>query len=101
VDTLDRFYELKVHLGDEPDTIRLEESQIRRALSTPNFFLVVVSDIEGADARPKVRIIVYPVHQLTMTHSSSVSYTGVRSTEHSLVYHLEQVANDDEPSDDE
>jgi hypothetical protein len=101
VDTLDRFYELKVHLGDEPDTIRLEESQIRRALSTPNFFLVVVSDIEGADARPKVRIIVDPVHQLTMTQSSSVSYTGVRSTEHSLVYHLEQVANDDEPSDDE
>jgi hypothetical protein len=33
VDTLDRFFELKVHLGDEPDTIRLEESEIRRALS--------------------------------------------------------------------
>ncbi len=58
VDGLDRFFELKVHLGDEPDTIRLEESEIRRALSTPDFFLVVVSNIEGANARPKVRVIV-------------------------------------------
>jgi hypothetical protein len=88
VDALDRFFELKVHLGDEPDVIRLEESEIHRALSTPDFFLVVVSNVEGADARPKVRIIVDPVHQLTMTQSSSVSFTGVRSTEHSLVYDL-------------
>ena len=88
VDSLDRFFELKVHLGDEPDVIRLEESEIRRALSTPDFFLVVVSNIEGADARPKVRIIVDPVHQLSMAQSSSVSFTGVRSAEHSLVYDL-------------
>ena len=60
VDSMDNFFELKVHLGDEPDVIRLEESEIRRALSTPNFFLVVVSNVEGADARPKVRIIVDP-----------------------------------------
>lgn len=89
IDALDRFFELKVHLGDEPDTVRLEESQIRRALSTPNFFLVVVSNIEGAKARPKVRIIIDPVHQLTMAQSSSVSFAGVRSAEHSLVYDLE------------
>jgi hypothetical protein len=88
VDSLDRFFELKVHLGDEPDVIRLEESEIRRALSTPDFFLVVVSNVEGADARPKVRIIVDPVHQLTMTQSSSVGFTGVRGAEHSLVYDL-------------
>ena len=88
VDSMDNFFELKVHLGDEPDVIRLEESEIRRALSTPNFFLVVVSNVEGADAHPKVRIIVDPVHQLTMTQTSSVSFTGVRSTEHSLVYDL-------------
>jgi hypothetical protein len=88
IDDLNRFFELKVHLGDEPDTIQLEESQIRRALSTPDFFLVIVSNIEGANARPKVRIIVDPVHQLTMTRSSSVSFTGVRSAEHSLIYDL-------------
>jgi hypothetical protein len=95
VDSLDRFFELKVHLGDEPDTIHLEQSQIRRALSTPDFFLIVVSNIEGANARPKVRIIIDPVHQLTMTHTSSVTYTGVRSAEHSLIYELEQNASTD------
>jgi len=95
VDTLNRFFELKVHLGDEPDAIHLEESQIRRALSTPDFFLVVVSNVEGANARPKVRIIVDPVHQLTMTQASSVTFMGVRSAEHSLVYELKQVANEE------
>lgn len=89
VDDMDRFYELKVHLGDEPDTIHLEESQIRRAMSTKDFFLVVVSKIEGANARPRVRIIADPVRQLTMTQSSSVNFTGVRDAEHSLVYDLE------------
>lgn len=88
VDSLDRFFELKVHLGDEPDVIRLEESEIVRALGTPDFFLVVVSNVEGADARPKVRIIVDPVHQLTMSQSSSVNFTGVRGAEHSLLYDL-------------
>jgi hypothetical protein len=95
VDSLDRFFELKVHLGDEPDTIHLEQSQILRALSTPDYFLIVVSQVEGAHARPKVRIIIDPVHQLTMTHTSSVTYAGVRSAEHSLVYELEQDATAD------
>ena len=33
IDKLDRFFELKVHLGDEPDVIRLEESSIPAARS--------------------------------------------------------------------
>ena len=94
---MDNFFELKVHLGDEPDVIRLEESEIRRALSTPNFFLVVVSNVEGVDARPKVRIIVDPVHQLAMTQTSSVGFTGVRSAEHSLVYDLGPLGDGDAP----
>jgi hypothetical protein len=48
----------------------------------------VVSNIEGLDARPKVRIIVDPVHQLATTESSSVTFTGVRSAEHSVVRYL-------------
>ena len=88
IDELGRFYELKVYLHDEPDTIRLEESQIRRAMSTPDFFLVVVSGIEGTDAHPKVRVIIDPLNQLRMTATSAVSFTGVRSAEHSLVYDL-------------
>jgi hypothetical protein len=52
---------------------------------------VVVSNIEGANAGPRVHIIVDPVRQLTMTRSSSVNFTGVRDAEHSLVYDLEPV----------
>jgi hypothetical protein len=88
VDALDRYFELKVHVGEEPDVIKLEESEIRRALSTPDFFLVVVSNVEGTDARPKVRIIVNPLHQLRLAQSGSASFAGVRSAKHSLVYDL-------------
>jgi hypothetical protein len=55
----------------------------------------VISNIEGVNARPKVRIITDPVHQLAMTQSSSVIYTGVRSAEHSLVYDLEPAVPED------
>jgi hypothetical protein len=96
IDRLDRFFELKVHLGDEPDVIHLEESEVRRALSTPDFFLVVVSGVEGANARPRVRIIVDPVHQLTMQASSTVIFTGVRGAQHSLVYDLGPAPGDDD-----
>lgn len=90
IDELDRFFELKVHLNEEPDQIQLQESQVRRAMSTPEFFLVVVSNVEGINARPKVRIIVDPVNQLKVAPSSAVTFTGVRSAEHSLVYDLGQ-----------
>ena len=45
------------------------------------------SNIEGANARPKVRIIAERLWQLTMTESSSVVFTGVREA-HSLIYEL-------------
>jgi hypothetical protein len=56
-------------------------------MTTPNFFLVVVSGVEGQNAAPQVRIIVDPLRQLEMTETSSVSFTGVRGS-HSLVYEL-------------
>jgi hypothetical protein len=86
VDKLDRFYELKVYAGAEPDIIRLEDAQIGRAMS-PEFFLVVVSNVEGENATPMVRVIVNPLQQLTVTETSAVSLSGVR-TSHSLVYDL-------------
>lgn len=89
VDTLDSsFYELKVYRGDEPDSIRLEKSQIRRALATPNFLLVVVSNIEGRYSNPKVRVIVDPLTQLSMTTGSSITLSGIRSAEYSQIYDL-------------
>jgi hypothetical protein len=88
VDALDRFFELKVYAGAEPDRIVLEASQIRRAMSTPNFFLVVVSELEGENASPKVRVIIDPLSQLSISESSSVTFTGVRSSQ-SVVYRFE------------
>lgn len=87
VDALERFFELKVYAGAEPDRITLEDAQIRRAMSTPDFFLVIVSGVESQDAAPRVRVIVDPLAQLEMTETSSVSFTGVRASQ-SLVYDL-------------
>jgi hypothetical protein len=94
IDALERFFELKVYAGDEPDRITLEESQIRRAMSTPDFFLVVVSGVESQRAAPRVRVIVDPLRQLTMTESSSVGFTGVRDSM-SLVYDFVQATETD------
>jgi hypothetical protein len=89
VDTLDRFYELKIYAGMEPDRIELQDSQIRRAMSTPDFFLVVVSELEWENASPNVRIIIDPLSQLSMSESSSVTFAGVRSSQ-SVVYQFER-----------
>jgi hypothetical protein len=56
-------------------------------MSTPDFFLVVVSGVEGQNASPRVRVIVDPLRQLEMTDASSVSFTGIRASQ-SLVYEL-------------
>jgi hypothetical protein len=87
VDELRQFYELKVSAGVEPDRITLEDAEIRRAMSTPDFFLVVVSGVEGAKATPRVRVIVDPRTQLRMVETSAIRYEGVRQS-HSLVYDL-------------
>lgn len=89
VDSLSRFYELKVYRGEEPDQIRLQHSEISRAMSTRDFFLVIVSRLEGPMARPQVRVIIDPLSQLTMLEHSSVTFAGVRSSKHSLIYEFE------------
>jgi len=87
VDGLRRFYELKVYAGSEPDEIVLEESEIRRALSTPDFFVVVVSALEGVRASPSVRVIVNPLGQLRMSERSQIRFAGVQQSQ-SLVFNL-------------
>jgi hypothetical protein len=89
VDLDRRYYELKVYVGPEPDQIVLEGSQIQRALATPDFFLAIVSDLEGDKARPRVRIVVNPLTQLQVGEKSSIPFTGVRSA-HSLVYEFDR-----------
>ena len=79
------FFELKVSAGDEPDIVTLTKSEVRRALSTKDFFLVVVSGVEGSDAKPQVRVIVDPLEQLNPTDSGSITLSGVRNAK-SIVY---------------
>ena len=85
IDEMGRYFELKVSAGPEPDSVRLTNSEVKRALSTPDFFLVVVSGVEGVDARPTVRVILDPLKQLQPTDSGAVTLSGVRSVK-SLVY---------------
>ena len=85
IDAMDQFFELKVHAGSEPDHINMTASEVQRARTTPGFFLAVVSGVEGADARPNVRIIVDPLDQLKPAETGSITLTGVRNSE-SLVY---------------
>ena len=85
IDELGRFYELKVSAGPEPDQVTLTNAEVKRALTTPDFFLVVVSGVEGVDAKPKVRVIVNPLSQLQPTESGSITLSGVQSVT-SLTY---------------
>ena len=85
VDEMQRFYELKVSAGAEPDQITMTSAEVKRARTTPDFFLVVVSGIEGVDARPRVRVIVDPLSQLQPTESGSITLSGVQSAT-SLTY---------------
>ncbi len=93
IDDLERFYELKVFGREEHNTVRLEPSQIRLALTEPNFFLVIVSNLEGPDARPTVRVISDPINQLTMKETSVITYSGIQEAT-SLMFTLDQDEED-------
>ena len=90
IDNLKQFYELKVIAGAEPDRVMLTNSEVQRAMSDDKFFLIVVSGVEGINARPKVRVFVDPLNQLQQTYNGSITLSGVRSTE-SLVYEFAPV----------
>ena len=78
MDKLERFYELKVSAGGEPNYVTLTNTELQRARSSRHFFLVVVSGVEGADARPTVRIIPRPLDQLEQSVSGTMILSGVR-----------------------
>ena len=85
VDKLNHFYELKVSAGAEPDLITMTAAEVKRALTTPGFFLVVISGIEGVDAQPMARVIVDPLSQLQPAEGGSITLSGVRNST-SLTY---------------
>ena len=90
IDELGRFYEIKVSAGSEPDQVTLTKAEVKRALTTPDFFLVVVSGVEGVYAQPKVRVIVNPLSQLQPTASGTITLSGVRNVT-SLTYDFSQI----------
>lgn len=94
VDLMRRFYELKVYAGAEPDEIVLEDAEIRRALSTPDFFLVVVSGLEGRTATPRVRVVANPLGQLRMSERSQIRFSGVRQSQ-CLVFNMRTQAREE------
>lgn len=85
VDELKNFYELKVFAGAEPNEVTLTDSEVRRAFTDENFFLVVVSNVEGADARPNIRIVNDPLNNLQPTERGTITLSGLRDAT-SLVY---------------
>ena len=89
-----QYYELKVSAGAEPDEVTLTASEVERARTSPKFLLVVVSDVEGVDARPRLRVIADPLNTLQTTERGSITFSGVR-TARSLVYHFG--SPDDQP----
>ena len=99
VDELKNYYELKVSAGPEPDQVRLTDAEVQRALTTPDFFLVVVSNIEeGADERPTVRVVIDPLRQLRSAVRGTVTLSGVREAT-SLVYEFASIEGQ-QPTDD-
>ena len=79
MDEFKRFYELKVSAGPEPNEVTLTEAEWKRAKSSPDFFLVVVSGVEeGVEAKPSVRIIPNPLDQLEERVSGNMILSGVR-----------------------
>ena len=91
-DELRRFFELKVSSGAEPDQVTLTNAEVKRALSTEDYFLVVVSGVEGADAHPSVRVVVDPLRQLQLLDRGEITLSGVRSST-SLIYDFSPVAD--------
>ena len=77
-DELKRFYELKVSAGREPNDVTLTNAEWQRARGSSDFFLVVVSGVEKAEAKPSVRIIPRPLDQLEQRVSGMVVLSGVR-----------------------
>ena len=78
MDELERFYELKVSAGDEPNEVTLTSAEWQRAQSSSDFFLVVVSGVEGVESRPSVRIIPRPLDQLEQKVTDTMILSGVR-----------------------
>lgn len=97
VDDHGRYYELKVHQGAIPDTVKLEDSQIQRAMTAPDdFFLVLVGNVEDGQGNPEVRIIHDPLHHLRVQPQGAVHLTGILSAGVARSWTFEPLADEDD-----
>lgn len=92
VDDDGRFFELKVYLHGEPNSIQMTDSEVKRAASTTKFYLVIVSQLEGEHAQPRVRVIADPLKQLDVSGNGGITLTNVRHAA-SLVFNYEHCAS--------
>ena len=97
MDEMENYYELKVSAGPEPDSVTLTDSEVQRALSTDQFFLIIVSNVEASDARPTIRVIEHPLKNTRLTVRGTMTLAGIHEAK-SLDY--EFVPIDDQPSAD-
>ena len=74
----------------------LTDSEAQRALTTPDFFLVVVSNIEGVDARPTIRVVNDPLRNLHPTERGTITLSGLRDAK-SFVYQFAPI-DDQQPT---
>lgn len=98
MDKLERFYELKVSAGAEPDQVRFTNAEVQRAQGSPHFFLVVVSGVEGGAANPTVRIIPRPLDQLEQAVTGTMTLSGVTRAK-SVVYDLVPLRSSTSPEE--
>jgi hypothetical protein len=80
IDKSNRYYELKVHAGNAPNTVSLTASEIERARDA-DFFLVIVSNVEQGTGTPEVRFIADPLHRLAAVDEGSATVSGVHQAE--------------------
>jgi hypothetical protein len=97
VDDEGRFFELKVHGTQMQDVVKMEGSQIERALSTDKYYLVVIGNVENTGQPTEVRLIHDPLHQLKKETQSSVHLSGVLSAQARVIrYGIETDSEDEE-----
>ena len=74
-----KYYELKVHGGEMPDEVALEDSQLERALREGrNFVLAVVAGVEQGETTV-IKLIENPAERLNLRAANKLSLFGVKT----------------------
>lgn len=80
VDQHGRYYELKAHAGDMPDTVRLEPSEFKRAdEQKEGFVLAVVAGLEEG-YESNVRLVADPLKRLKWEPNVEIVLSGLTAT---------------------